>query len=77
MICGKSSLRSLTLPMPQGLLYLVLVSGLEAACMPKKSRKPPCRKIVLRLPDLDHTKSAVINSLSSPDSRRNYKFSME
>jgi len=45
--------------------------------MRKKSRKPPCRKFVLRLPDLDHTKSAVLNSLSSPHSRRNYKFAME
>jgi hypothetical protein len=31
----------------------------------------------LRLPDLDHAKSAVLNSLSSPCSRRNYKFAME
>jgi site-specific recombinase XerD len=45
--------------------------------MRKKSRKPPSRKIVLRLPDLDHTKAAVLNSLSSPHSRRNYKFAME
>lgn len=45
--------------------------------MHKKSRKTPCRKIVLRLPALDHTKSAVLNSLSSPHSRRNYKFAME
>ena len=45
--------------------------------MRKKSRKPPRRKTVLRLPDLDHTKSAVLNSLSSPHSRRNYKFAME
>ena len=42
----------------------------------KKKRKPPCRKIV-RLPDLDQAKSAVLNSLSSPCSRRNYKFAME
>ena len=42
--------------------------------MHKKSRKPLSRKIVLRLPDLDHTKAAVLNSLSSPHSRRNYKF---
>jgi site-specific recombinase XerD len=35
------------------------------------------RKIVLRLPDLDHAKSSVLNSLSSPRSRRNYKFAME
>src|ERR1700749_1284349 len=45
--------------------------------MRKKSRKPPSRKIVLRLPDLDHTKAAVLHSLSSPHSRRNYKFAME
>src|ERR1700727_2084174 len=45
--------------------------------MRKKSRKPPSRKIVLRPPDLDHAKSAVLNSLSSPHSRRNYKFAME
>ena len=45
--------------------------------MRKNNRTPLCRKIVLRLPDLDHTKTAVLNSLSSPHSRRNYKFAME
>jgi len=45
--------------------------------MRKRNKLPSCRKIVLRLPDLDHTKSAVLNSLSSPHSRRNYKFAME
>jgi hypothetical protein len=45
--------------------------------MRKKSRKPPFRKIVLRLPDLDHTKAAVLNNLSSPHSRRNHKVAME
>lgn len=45
--------------------------------MRKRNRRPPCRKIVLKLPDLDHAKSAVLNSLSSPHSRRNYKFAME
>jgi site-specific recombinase XerC len=45
--------------------------------MRKKNRNPQCRKIVLRLPDLDHTKTAVLNSLSSPHSRRNYRFAME
>jgi site-specific recombinase XerC len=45
--------------------------------MRKKNRKPICRKIVLRLPDLDHAKNAVLNSLNSPNSRRNYKFAME
>jgi hypothetical protein len=52
-------------------------AALEAAWMRKKNRKPVCRKIILRLPDLDHTKTAVLNSLSSPHSRRNYKFAME
>jgi integrase len=45
--------------------------------MHKRNSRPPCRKIVLKLPDLDHAKSAVLNSLSSPHSRRNYKFAME
>jgi site-specific recombinase XerC len=45
--------------------------------MHKRNRRPPCRKIVLRLPDLDHAKSAVLNSLSFHHSRRNYKFAME
>ena len=43
----------------------------------KRSKRPPGRKIVLKLPDLDHAKSAVLNSLSSPHSRRNYEFAME
>ena len=45
--------------------------------MRKRNRRVPCRKIVLRLPDLDQAKSAVLNSLSSLCSRRNYKFAME
>jgi hypothetical protein len=40
--------------------------------MRKQKKKLIRRKIVLRLPDL-----AVLNSLSSPHSRRNYKFAME
>jgi site-specific recombinase XerC len=50
---------------------------MEAARMRKKNKKLIRRKIVLHLPDLDHTKSAVLNSLSSPHSKRNYKFAME
>jgi len=50
---------------------------MEAARMRKKNKKPIRRKIVLRLPDLDHSKNAVLNSLSSANSRRNYKFAME
>ncbi len=49
----------------------------EAASMPKRIRKHIVRKTVLRLPDLDHAKTSVLNSLSSPRSRRNYKFAME
>jgi site-specific recombinase XerD len=45
--------------------------------MRKKNKKPLRRKIVLRLPDLDHAKNSVLNSLSSPNSRRNYRFAME
>jgi hypothetical protein len=57
--------------------YFAHASGVEAAYMRKRNRRPPCRKIVLKLPDLDQAKSAVLNSLSSPHSRRNYKFAME
>ena len=45
--------------------------------MPNRTKKDVVRKIVLRLPDLDHAKTSVLNSLSSPRSRRNYKFAME
>ena len=45
--------------------------------MPKRIKKSAPQKIVLRLPDLDHAKSCVLNSLNSPRSRRNYKFSVE
>src|ERR1700728_3147548 len=49
----------------------------EAANMPKRTRKHVVPKPVLHLPDLDHAKTSVLNSLSSPRSRRNYKFAME
>jgi site-specific recombinase XerD len=49
----------------------------EAAHMSKRIKRSIPRKIVLRLPDLDHAKSSVLSSLSSPRSRRNYKFAME
>jgi hypothetical protein len=42
------------------MFYFVHFSGMEAACMRKRNRRPPCRKIVLKLPDLDHAKSAVL-----------------
>jgi hypothetical protein len=42
-------------------------------------KKPLCRKPkrVLRLPDLDHAKTAVLNTLGSPDSQRSYRFAIE
>ncbi len=58
-------------------VYFVHVSGMEAALMHKRTKRPRCHEIILKLPDLDHAKSAVLNSLSSPHSRRNYKFAME
>ena len=58
-------------------VYFGHVSGMEAAHMHKGNKRLPCHKIVLKLPDLDHAKSAVLNRLSSPHSRRNCKFAME
>src|SRR6266849_5287831 len=34
-------------------------------------------KRIIRLPDLDHAKIAVLNTLSSPDSQRSYRFAIE
>src|ERR1700722_18200913 len=34
-------------------------------------------KRVLRLPDLDHAKPTVLNTLGSPDSERSYRFAIE
>ena len=45
--------------------------------MGKHKIKPNYRRRVLRLPDLDHCKLAVLNSLGSPASRRVYKYAIE
>jgi len=45
--------------------------------MGRKKAKPNYRRIVLRLPDLDHSKLAVLNSLASPNSRRVYLHAIE
>ncbi len=45
--------------------------------MGKSKAKPNYRHTVLRLPDLDHSKLAVLNSLASPDSRRVYQYAIE
>lgn len=42
--------------------------------MRKPRVKPNYRRRVLRLPDLDHCKLAVLNSLGSPASRRVYEY---
>ena len=34
-------------------------------------------KLVLRLPDLDHSKTAVLNTLGSQESQRSYRFAIE
>src|SRR6202047_1166700 len=42
-------------------------------------KKLVCRKPkrILRLPDLDHAKTAVLNTLGSPDSQRSYRFAID
>src|SRR5947208_16940942 len=45
--------------------------------MGKNRTKANYRRTVLRLPDLDHSKSAVLNSLTSPGSRRVYQHAIE
>jgi Phage integrase SAM-like domain len=45
--------------------------------MGNKKAKANYRRTVLRLPHLDHSKTAVLNSLTSPGSRRVYKFAIE
>ena len=45
--------------------------------MGKRKAKPNYRRTILRLPDLDHSKSAVLNSLPSPGSRRVYQFAID
>jgi site-specific recombinase XerD len=52
-------------------------AALEAVAMGKQRIKPNYRRRVLRLPDLDHCKSAVLNSLGSPASRRVYEYAID
>src|SRR5438445_2210017 len=58
----------------------VVVSNLaawEAVAMGNPRIKPNYRRRVLRLPDLDHCKLAVLNSLGSPASRRVYEYAID
>jgi site-specific recombinase XerD len=50
---------------------------MEAVAMGKQRIKPNYRRRVLRLPDLDHCKSAVLKSLGSPASRRVYEYAID
>ena len=45
--------------------------------MGKKRIQPNYRRRVLRLPDLDHCKLAVLNSLGAPASRRVYEYAID
>jgi integrase len=45
--------------------------------MGNRKAKANYRRTVLRLPDLDHSKAAVLNSLTSPGSRRVYQYAIE
>ena len=48
--------------------------------MKKKSPLKPKRtttRSVLRLPDLEHAKTAVLNSLTSPDAQRGYRHAID
>jgi hypothetical protein len=49
----------------------------EAVAMGKHKAKPNYRRRLLRLPDLDHCKRAVLNSLGSPASRRVYEYAID
>ncbi len=76
----KSPMRSSSRPTLSGWQahrVLGMFAAEEAANMLKRTKKHVMRKTVLRLPDLDYAKTSVLNSLSSPRSRRNYKFAME
>jgi site-specific recombinase XerD len=45
--------------------------------MGRKKVRPNYRRRTLRLPDLDHSKLAVLNSLGSPASRRVYEYALD
>jgi len=45
--------------------------------MVPEKRKTKLHHTVLRLSDLDHSKTAVLNALTSPTSRRTYAYAIE
>jgi site-specific recombinase XerD len=62
---------------PLGGLPYLQSAAWEAVAMGKSRVQPNYRRRVLRLPDLDHCKSAVLNSLGSPASRRVYEYAID
>jgi integrase len=44
---------------------------------PKRNRRTNLPRRVLRLPDLEHARAAVLNSLSSPESQRGYRHAID
>ena len=44
---------------------------------PNSRRRRSSTKFVLRLPDLEHAKAAVLNSLNSVDAKRGYRHAIE
>jgi hypothetical protein len=54
-----------------------MLRQMEASSMANTKAKANYSRRVLRLPDLDHSKSAVLNSLTSPGSRRIYRHAIE
>jgi hypothetical protein len=54
-----------------------MVRRQEAAVMKKSCRKNKLAQRVLRLPDLDYAKGAVLNTLGSPESKRAYEFAID
>jgi hypothetical protein len=57
--------------------YRPTAAALEAIVMSKQRIKPNYRRRVLRLPDVDHCKTGVLNSLGSPASRRVYEYAVD
>jgi hypothetical protein len=43
---------------------------------PSSRRRRNSTKSILRLPDLEHAKAAVLNSLNSTDAKRGYRHAM-
>ena len=68
------------LSVPEGPAIIVLRpgegrGGWQRSNREKRKRRVP--KTILRLPDLDQAKSAVLNSLSSTDAQRGYRHAIE